>query len=155
LRGEAAAVAGGSEEVSYNELNRRANRLAHYLRKLGVRPDDRVGICVERSLEMVVGLLAILKAGGADVPLDPGYPEGRLRFMLQDSGPRVLLTQWHLRERFAPMEPGLRVIDLREIAGWEKEAESNPEAAGVGLSSQHLAYVIYTSGSTGIPKGVM
>ena len=77
-------------------MNRRANRLAHYLRELGVKPDERVAICVERGLEMVVGLLGILKAGGAYVPLDPDYPAERLRYMLEDSGPAALLTQGHL-----------------------------------------------------------
>src|ERR1039458_9724770 len=92
---EATAVVLEEEELSYAELNRRANQLAHYLRELGVKPDDRVAICVERSLEMIVALLAVLKAGGAYVPLDPAYPVERLRFMLQDSEPVALLTQKH------------------------------------------------------------
>ena len=81
------AVVYEEERLSYGELNARANRLAHYLRELGVKPDERVAICVERSFEMMVGLLAILKAGGAYVPLDPAYPEERLRYMLEDSAP--------------------------------------------------------------------
>ncbi|MCF1496581.1 amino acid adenylation domain-containing protein, partial [Agrobacterium vitis] len=85
--------------LSYGELNARANRLAHHLRGLGVRPDDRVAICVERSLDMVVALLAVLKAGGAYVPLDPDYPAERLAFMLADSAPRLLLTTPHLAAR--------------------------------------------------------
>ena len=84
-------------ELTYGELNRRANRLAHYLRELGVEPDERVGICVERGLEMMVGLLGVLKAGGAYVPLDPDYPEERLRYMLEDSGAACVLTQERLR----------------------------------------------------------
>ena len=99
---DAIAVVFEGEELSYARLNARANRLAHYLRDLGVRPDDRVAICAERSLEMVVGLLAVLKAGGAYVPLDPSYPEERLRFMLEDSAPAALLTQGHLREQRPP-----------------------------------------------------
>ena len=93
------------EQLSYGELNARANQLAHYLRELGVEPDARVAICVERSLEMIVALLAMLKAGGAYVPLDPAYPPERLRFMLEDSAPVVLLTQSHLSELFYQLEP--------------------------------------------------
>ena len=90
-----AAIAVRFEEasLSYEELNRRANQLAHYLRELGIRPDDRVALCVERGFEMIIALLAILKAGGAYVPLDPAYPPERLRFMLQDSDPVALITQ--------------------------------------------------------------
>src|SRR5215467_9999981 len=88
----ATALVFGGEKVSYFELNRRANRLAHYLRKNGVRPEKRVGICAERGVEMVVGLLAVLKAGGAYVPLDPTYPEERLQYMVEDSSPVAVLT---------------------------------------------------------------
>ena len=94
---EATAVVYEEEAVSYGELNRRANQLAHYLRELGVGPDERVAICVERSVEMMVALLGVLKAGGAYVPLDPSYPEERLRYMLEDSGPAVLVTQGEIR----------------------------------------------------------
>ncbi len=139
------------------ELNRRANRLAHYLRELGVRPDGRVaGIAVERGLEMVVGLLGVLKAGGAYVPLDPEYPRERLSYMLEDSGAAVLLTQGHLRQRFEEMGPGMRVLDLSAARPeWADRRESNPDRASSGLTSRHLAYIMYTSGSTGTPKGVM
>src|SRR5438270_2508329 len=144
------------QEVSYGELNRRANRLAHYLIGLGVKPDDRVGICVERGVEMVVGLLGILKAGGGYVPLDPAYPAERLKYMLQDSAPVVLLTQKHLREPLGGMDGAVRVIDVEEDQGeWGGESETNPERSRLKLASHHLAYVIYTSGSTGMPKGVM
>ena len=122
---------------------------------LGVKPDERVAICVERSLEMVVALLAVLKAGGAYLPLDPAYPVERLRFMLEDSAPVALLTQSHLREIFPDSGSALPMVDLTESAAWKHEPESNLEPAAVGLTSQHLAYVIYTSGSTGQPKGVM
>ena len=145
-----------SSELSYAELNRRANQLAHYLRGLGVKPDARVAICVERGLEMIVGLLAVLKAGGAYVPLDPAYPAQRLSYMLEDSGPAVLLTQGHLEELFPEVRDRLPMIDLAaEAPPWREQPETNPERAGVGLTPEHLAYVIYTSGSTGMPKGVM
>jgi amino acid adenylation domain-containing protein len=141
--------------LTYAELNRRANRLAHYLRGLGVKPDARVAICVERNLEMVVALLAVLKAGGAYVPLDPAYPAERLRFMLEDCAPVALLTQGHLRGVFTGLRDTLSVIDLSaDSASWRHQPDSNPDCASVGLTPQHLAYVIYTSGSTGNPKGV-
>jgi amino acid adenylation domain-containing protein len=152
---EAVAVVFEEEELSYGELNARANRLAHYLRELGVRPDDRVAICVQRSLEMVVGLLGILKAGGAYVPLDPASPMDRLRFMLEDSDPLALLTQVQLREKIGKLSPGLRVLYLMDAGAWSSQPESNPKSANVGLTPEHLAYMIYTSGSTGNPKGVL
>ena len=151
---EAVAVVYEDEQLSYGELNRRANQLAHYLRELGVKPDDRVALCLERSLEMVVALLAVLKAGGAYVPLDPDYPPERLRFMLEDSQPVVLLTQSHLRELFNQLEDALPVLDLDDSTPWQQQPESNPDPAAIGLTPSHLAYVIYTSGSTGLPKGV-
>ena len=151
---DAVAVVFEETELSYEELNARANRLAHYLRKLGVRPDDRVGICVERSLEMVVGLLAILKAGGAYVPLDPNYPTERLQYIIEDSTPLALLTQDHLRSLFQELHTGLLVIDISEASRWQEQPEANPDPSSIGLTSEHLAYVIYTSGSTGTPKGV-
>ena len=115
-----------------------------------------MAVCVERSLEMIVGLLAVMKAGGAYVPLDPAYPGERLRYMVEDSGPEVLLTQGHLREQMRGVKRELAVIDLSDPGvGWQEWPETNPEKAGVGLTAEHLAYVIYTSGSTGTPKGVM
>ncbi len=153
---DAVAVVYEEQELSYGELNRRANRLAHYLRELGVRPDGRVAIAVERGLEMMVGLLGVLKAGGAYVPLDPEYPRERLSYMLEDSGAAVLLTQGHLRQRFEEMGPGMRVLDLSAARPeWADRRESNPDRASSGLTSRHLAYIMYTSGSTGTPKGVM
>ena len=145
------AVVYGHHRLTYQEVNRRANHLASYLRTIGVGPDHPVAICTERNAEMVAGLLGILKAGGAYVPLDPTYPKERLEFMLKDSGAVVLLTQ----ERFAKsLSAGeARVVsidsDLEMIAqsGWE-----NP---GYTANPENLAYVIYTSGSTGRPKGVM
>ena len=151
---DAVAVTFDDTELTYGELNARANRLAHHLRSLGVGPDARVGLCVERSLEMVIGLLGILKAGGAYVPLDPAYPQDRLRFMLQDAVPMVLLTQTHLRNLFAEMAQDLVVLDLQEPV-WLEASTGDQDLRGVGLRPDHLAYIIYTSGSTGMPKGVM
>ena len=151
-RPEAVAVVSEEAWVTYEELNRRANRLAHYLREEGVGPDSRVGIGVERGIEMMVGLLGILKAGGAYVPLDPTYPQERLSYMVKDSEPVVVLTQKHLAGMFAGM--GVRIIDIEDSGEWEQRPERDLERGSVGLNPGHLAYVIYTSGSTGIPKGV-
>jgi amino acid adenylation domain-containing protein len=149
----ALAVECQDQELTYEELNRRANRLAHYLRSLRVKPDTRVCVCVERCLEMVVGLLAVVKAGGACVPLDPAYPKKGLQFMLQDSGPVAVLTQSHLFPLFNEIRrEELRVIDLGNATVWSGQPESNPEHSRVG--PEQLIYVIYTSGSTGQPKGV-
>jgi amino acid adenylation domain-containing protein len=162
---QALALVYEEEQLSYAQLNARANPLAHYLRKLGLKPDDRVALCVERSVDMVVGLLAILKAGGAYVPLDPSYPAERLAYMLKDSAPAVLLTHAQipaaLREQLsAALDAGraspVPVIDLQADAlMWAHEPASNPDRTAAGLTARHLAYVIYTSGSTGQPKGVM
>ena len=150
---DAVAVVHGDVELTYAELNAKANRLAHYLRGLGVTPDARVAICVERSLDMVVGLLAILKAGGAYVPLDPAYPADRLAFMLKDSAPVALLTRAKVKEALSESLSGMAAIALEADAElWAREPASNP--AG-GAEPKTLAYVIYTSGSTGVPKGVM
>ncbi|MFJ4348946.1 amino acid adenylation domain-containing protein [Pseudomonas sp. NPDC089401] len=144
---EAVAVRAEEGSLSYRQLNEQANRLAHYLIGLGVKPDDRVAICVERGLSMVVGLLAILKAGGAYVPVDPDYPAERVRHMLTDSAPVAVLV--HAATRHVPEG---EVIDLDQPV-WNDQPASNPVVAG--LTPRHLAYVIYTSGSTGLPKGVM
>jgi amino acid adenylation domain-containing protein len=151
----AVAVVFEEDRLSYTELNQRANQLAHYLRELGVRPDDRVAICVERSLEMIVALLAVLKAGGAYVPLDPTYPVERLRFMLRDSEPVAVLTQAHLRDILVDLVDASRVIDMGDGRPWKNQPLTDPESAVAGLTTKNLAYVIYTSGSTGTPKGVM
>jgi surfactin family lipopeptide synthetase A len=146
----ATAVVFENERLTYGELNRRANQLAHHLAKLGVGPEVLVGILVERSLDMVVGLLGILKAGGAYVPLDPAYPRERVAFMLEDSEVPVLLTQRLLLGSIPDSRAKVVVLDSDwdEIA---KEEAGNPvDAAG----PSNLAYVIYTSGSTGKPKGV-
>src|SRR5437763_3905880 len=151
---EATAVVFGSERVSYDELNQRANRLAHHLRKIGVRPEERVGICAERGVEMVVALLAVLKAGGAYVPLDPEYPQERLQYIVKDSAPVAVLTQRSTADLLKKIGNGIRVIGLDGDAHGS-EPETNPDRTSVGLSPNHLAYVIYTSGSTGVPKAVM
>ncbi|CAA9367824.1 MAG: hypothetical protein AVDCRST_MAG89-4266, partial [uncultured Gemmatimonadetes bacterium] len=149
---DADAVVFGDESLSFAALNARANRLAHHLRALGVGPDARVGLCLERGVDAVVGLLAALKAGGAYVPLEPSYPVARLREMLADSAPVVLLTQASLRERVGSL--GVPAVALDADAGaWAGSAVENPARAG--LTPEHLAYVIYTSGSTGRAKGVM
>jgi amino acid adenylation domain-containing protein len=149
----AVAVECEGQKLTYGDLNRQANRLAHYLRALGVKPDTLVAVCVDRSLEMIVGLLAVIKAGGAYVPLDPEYPRERLQFMLEDSRPAVLLAQGHLRG-FTEIRADLQLIDLGGTEAWGNQPDSNPEHTTVGLSARNLAYVIYTSGSTGRPKGV-
>ena len=147
---EAVAVVYEAEQLTYRELNARANQLAHYLRKLDVGPEVLVGLCVERSLEMVVGILGILKAGGVYVPLDPTYPQDRLAFMLQDAHVTVLLTQAHLLAQLpVPQCPVLCVDRDREIIAQERAI-----APPVRVSVDNLAYVLYTSGSTGQPKGV-
>ncbi|PZV34908.1 non-ribosomal peptide synthetase, partial [Mesorhizobium kowhaii] len=154
---EAVAVVHEDERLSYGELNARANRLAHHLIRLGIRPDQPVAICLERSPAMVVGLLAILKAGGAYLPLDPAYPCARLRQVLDDAAPRLLLADAAGRAALGPEAlVDLTMIDLETATpAWAELPASNPDPRTLGLTSRHLAYVIYTSGSTGIPKGVM
>ena len=152
---EATAVVFEEEELSYRELNARANRLAHYLRELGVGPEIRVAIWAERSFEMIVGLLAILKAGGVYVPLDPSYPEERLKYMLADSAPAALLMQGHLARLAPGISETFPALDLNDASGWSGKPDVNPKRADIGITPENLAYIIYTSGSTGQPKGVM
>jgi amino acid adenylation domain-containing protein len=146
---EAIAVECAEAQLTYAELNRRANQLAHYLRKLGVRPEKRVGICLSRSPEMLVAVLGILKAGGAYVPLDPAYPKERLAFMLTDAQAKVLLTEEALSHLLPETE---HVVCLDSTRDAIEQCDSNNP---LNLTSEaNLAYVIYTSGSTGKPKGV-
>ena len=153
---QAIAVSHEGETLSYAQLNAGANRLAHHLRGLGVRPDQRVGVCAERGLELVVGLLAVLKAGAAYVPLDPEYPAERLAGMLADCTPAVVLTQQALLPRLAALAGSIPLLALDAAdPAWAQQDASNPPATAVGLLDSHLAYVIYTSGSTGVPKGAM
>ena len=139
----------GDDALTYEELNRRSNQLARYLRKRGVGPESALGICVERSIEMAVGVLGALKAGGAYAPLDPAYPQERLSYMLEDSGACVLLTQKRLLG--ALPAHNARVICLD--ADWEEIAAENEENPVNLTAPSNLAYMIYTSGSTGAPKG--
>lgn len=147
---DAVAVVYQDQQLTYQELNIKANQLAHHLRSLGVGPEVLVGICVERSLEMVVGLLGILKAGGAYVPLDPKYPKERLADLLSDSQAPVLLTQQPLVSRLP--EHNARVVCLD--TDWERIEQESEQKLESGVAPEHLAYIIYTSGSTGKPKGV-
>jgi amino acid adenylation domain-containing protein len=146
----AVALVFEQQQLTYRELNQQANQLAHYLRQLGVGPEALVGICMERSLEMVVGLLGTLKAGGAYVPLDPAYPRERLAFMLEDARPTVLVTQQHLIERL-PIHEQVVCLDT----GWHVIGRESKENVLNGVRSENLAYMLYTSGSTGRPKGVL
>ncbi|XEN34651.1 non-ribosomal peptide synthetase component F (plasmid) [Ensifer sp. WSM1721] len=154
---DAVALVHDDERLSYGELNARANRLAHHLIALGVRPDQPVAICLERSPAMVVGLLAILKAGGAYLPLDPAYPSQRLRQVLDDAAPRLLLCDAAGRAALgAEALADLSVVDLdMATSAWAELPACDPDPRALGLTSSHLAYIIYTSGSTGTPKGVM
>lgn len=149
----AVAVICGGKSLTYAELNAKSNKLARYLRARGVGPDKLVAICLERSVHMLVGLLGILKAGGAYIPLDPTYPSDRIRYMLMDAQPQLLLTQQSLQALLPPM---VRTISIdSEWAEIEASNADNLDASELGLTAGHLAYVIYTSGSTGMPKGVM
>jgi amino acid adenylation domain-containing protein len=137
-------------QMTYRELNERANQLAHHLRGLGVGPNVRVGLCCERSLDLIVGVLATLKAGGAYVPLDPAYPVERLQFMLQDSEALVLLTQQPLLAQVAGTARHTFCLD----SDWPLVADQPRDNPPLNITPDHLAYIIYTSGSTGRPKGV-
>ncbi len=150
-RPDAAAILFETQSLSYGDLDRRANQLAHHLRSLGVGPDQLVGICVDRTPEMIVGVLGILKAGGAYVPLDPAHPADRLSYMLQDTAARVVLTQAHLRGVLP--DHGARVICLD--SDWPTIAGGPTSAVRSAVRPGNLVYAIYTSGSTGRPKGVL
>ncbi|MFN6563916.1 MAG: amino acid adenylation domain-containing protein [Nostoc sp. ChiSLP01] len=146
----AVAVVYENEQLTYDELNCRANQLAHYLKSVGVKADVLVGLCIERSLEMVVGILGILKAGGAYVPLDPDYPSERLSFMLADAQVGVLLTQQKLIERLPQHQAKPICLDTN----WQTIQQQRQDNLNSSVTADNLAYVIYTSGSTGTPKGV-
>ncbi len=147
---EGVAVEYADQQLTYVELNRKANQLAHYLQELGVGPEVRVGICVDRSLEMVVALLGVLKAGGAYVPMDPRYPKERLQWMLDDMQPAVLLTQSSIETVLPPVAGKIIRLD-RE---WEEIGSRSGENLGCEVNGDNLAYTLYTSGSTGRPKAV-
>jgi amino acid adenylation domain-containing protein/non-ribosomal peptide synthase protein (TIGR01720 family) len=161
---EAVAVQYGQEYLTYAQLNRRANQLAHFLQKMGIEPETLVGVFMERSLEMVICLYGILKAGGAYVPLDPEYPAERVAFMLEDTQVPVLLTQNRLLEQLSSiqnlaatrMETTAQISELICLdSEWSTIAQESPDNPVSGAKAENLAYVIYTSGSTGRPKGVM
>ncbi|HEX6040707.1 amino acid adenylation domain-containing protein, partial [Longimicrobium sp.] len=149
---DAVALVADGASLTYGALNARANRLAHHLRALGVGPDVRVALVMTRSAALVEAELAVLKAGGVYLPLDPEHPAERLRGMLDDSAPAALLTTGALAERFADLGLPVLAVDA-ETPAWASLPETNPAVAG--LTPDHLAYVMYTSGSTGRPKGVM
>jgi amino acid adenylation domain-containing protein len=147
---DAVALVHGADSITYDDLRRRANRLAHRLRALGMGPERIAGVCLERTPDLVVALLAVMKAGGAYVPLDPAYPRDRIAFMLRDSGARVVITSSRLRGMMEDADaPVLCVDEAAEAIAAEPE-----DAPETGVLPENLAYVIYTSGSTGRPKGV-
>jgi amino acid adenylation domain-containing protein len=143
---DAIALVKNDAELSYGELNRRANQLAHYLRRLGVGVESRVGVLLERKAELVIALLAVLKTGAAYVPLDPGYPDERLRFMVEDAGAELLLTD-------SELTIAVKQVRLAEVI--EELAAESESDLGVTIDGANLSHVIYTSGTTGRPKGVM
>jgi amino acid adenylation domain-containing protein len=147
----AIAVVVNDQQLTYAELNARANQLARFLRRFGTGPDSLVGLCVERSIEMVVGILGVLKAGAGYVPMDPTYPADRLAFMLQDANVFVLLTQSNLLEQLPPHNGPRLSLDT----DWDVIAKERKDNLTPWANPANLAYVIYTSGSTGKPKGVM
>jgi amino acid adenylation domain-containing protein/FkbM family methyltransferase len=151
LQPDQIAVEFEGEHVTYKELNERANQVANYLRRLGVTAEVRVGILMERSLEMVVGLWGVLKAGGAYVPLDPASPEARLSFMLEDAGVQVILSQEKLSQHLSGSQARIICLD----ADWQRIATESTIDPVNETVAENLVYVIYTSGSTGRPKGVM
>nr|MBP6750761.1 amino acid adenylation domain-containing protein [Xanthomonadaceae bacterium] len=161
---DASAVEDGDRIATYDETNARANRLARYLRALGVGPDRPVALCMARSIAAVEAVLAVVKAGGAYLPLDPMLPEDRLAFVLADACPPIVLTDRAHRdavERIVAAQGShsatpARIVDLdADASAWASQAASNLDPAEIGLTPSHLAYVIYTSGSTGTPKGVL
>ncbi|GAK54267.1 NcpB protein [Candidatus Moduliflexus flocculans] len=148
----AIALVFDEQYLTYQQLNRKANQLAHYLQRHGVEPETLVGICMERSFEMIIGLLGVLKAGGAYLPLVPTYPQERLAFMMQDSRMLLLLTHTATYDNLSLDRPGSVVCLNGDWSQFEGESQENPKN---NVSANSLAYVIYTSGSTGVPKGVL
>jgi amino acid adenylation domain-containing protein/non-ribosomal peptide synthase protein (TIGR01720 family) len=147
---EAMAVVCGADRLTYGALEIRANQLAHSLRAMGVGPEVRVGVCLEKSLDLVVAVLGVLKAGGAYVPLDPSYPADRLAYMLEDAGSPVLLTKVGLLERLSIYQGSVVCVDR----DWPAIARASAAPPRVKVDPANLAYVVYTSGTTGRPKGV-
>ncbi len=149
---DAIAVAFSNQQLTYRELNEQANRLAHYLQLQGVGPEVLVGLHMERSLDLMIGLLGIHKAGGAYVPLDPDFPRDRIAFMVKDSQAPVILTQQNLVPHLE-VDPTVRILAIDTLA--EEIAQQTPTNPDSGVCPENLSYIIYTSGSTGLPKGVM
>ncbi|HEV7586613.1 MAG TPA: amino acid adenylation domain-containing protein, partial [Longimicrobium sp.] len=147
---DAVAVTFAGESLSYRELDARANRVAHHLRGMGIGPEVRVGICLERGVELLPCILGVMKAGGAYVPVDPAHPAERIGYVLGDSAVSVVLTQARLRDRI-PAREGVRIVCVDADEGIARESAARPQSA---VGCENLAYVIYTSGSTGRPKGV-
>jgi amino acid adenylation domain-containing protein len=148
---EVIAIVCEDEQLTYRELNQRANQLAHYLQRSCVKPETLVGLCMSRSLDMVVGILGILKAGGAYVPLDPTYPKERFAFLIQDSQPSVLLTQEKHLSKLPELKAKIICLDTQ----WETISQEESDNTHNGVTPENLVYVIYTSGSTGTPKGIL
>ncbi|MFS1524186.1 amino acid adenylation domain-containing protein [Microbulbifer sp. 2304DJ12-6] len=145
------AVVTPTQQLTYQELNQRANQLAHYLIAQGVKPNTLVGLCMDRSTELLIGILAILKAGGAYVPMDPSYPEDRLSYMREDAGLKLVVT--HQGLTYVLPEGGAEVICVDDHSQFKEQPLTNPEVPELGMDN--LSYVIYTSGSTGRPKGTL
>lgn len=153
LAPDSVALVFQQQNVTYDQLNSRANQLAHYLVAEGIKPDNLVGLCMERSIDMVVGILGILKAGGVYVPIDPTYPHERVLYMLADAGVSILLTLSRVLSELPEVECRTVCLDTLEQVGAAPSINLDP--AELGLSAEHLAYAIYTSGTTGLPKGVL
>ena len=149
---DAAAVVWKNERLSYGELNAKANQLAHFLKKQGVQPEVIVGVCVERSLEMIIGILGVLKAGGAYLPLDPNYPAERLQHMTSDAGVSILITQENLQSKTTDFTSQKVICLDTDWSAIDRESVRNPES---DVTLDNLAYVTFTSGSTGKSKGAM
>ncbi|HLI77821.1 MAG TPA: amino acid adenylation domain-containing protein, partial [Acidobacteriaceae bacterium] len=150
---ESVAVACGDLVLSYQELNRKANQLARLLVQAGVKPEDRVGVCMNRSVDMIAAVLGILKAGASYVPLDPQYPAERITYMMEDAGIGVLLMEDTLPGEVTQQARGILCIDVPSL--WERIAHESGKNLGIATGGKNLAYLMYTSGSTGVPKGIL
>src|SRR5262249_4979047 len=151
---DALAVVGRGEKLSYGELNSRANQLARYLQERGVGPEVKVGVCVERSVGLVVGIMGIVKAGGTYVPMDPDYPGERLSYMVKDAGIKILLAGEQERKGLGGLEAEVSYLDIEKEGEWQAVGRHSGGNLERVVEAGNLAYVIYTSGTTGQPKGV-
>src|SRR5437763_5435459 len=151
------AVSCAGQQITYGDLNHRADQLASKLKAMGVGPDVLAGLCLERRIEMIVAMLAILKAGGAYVPMDPAYPERRIEFLCEDSAASVIVAESATLNRFAKCKANIICVDRDELYGPQPPSAATGESPSTDYIShnENLAYVIYTSGSTGTPKGVL